>query len=318
MSTHGGGLSAMRGLYYTEYGEPEDVLQLGEVPALPMGPDTVAIDVVGAGINPVDWKIMNGYLQGAFETVWPIIPGWDVSGVVTAVGPAVTGFTPGQQVFAYARMDMIGRGTAAAKVVLPERVVAPAPTAIDLVSASAVPLAGLTAYQLVNRVDPQPGQTVLVLNASGGVGQFASQLAALRGARVIGTSSPRNHDYLRDLGIEPVAYGDTEVDAVRELAPEGVDVALDLIGGSALDTIEALLTPSGRFGSITDASDAVARGGAYVFVHPSQADLTELARLIDAGSLTVDVAATYGFDEAAAAYRRVKEGHVRGKVILTP
>lgn len=307
----------MRGLYYTEYGEPEDVLQLGEVPHLPMGPDSVAIDVVGAGINPVDWKIMSGYLQGAFETVWPIVPGWDVAGVVTAVGPAVTDFTPGQSVFAYARLDMIGRGTAAEKVVLPERVVAQAPTAIDLVTAAAVPLAGLTAYQLVERLDPQPGQTVLVLNASGGVGQWASQLAVLRGARVIGTSSPRNHDYLRSLGIEPVAYGDTEVAAIRELAPHGVDVALDLIGGAALDTIDAVLAASGRFGSITDAASALARGGAYVFVHPSQADLTELARLIDAGSVTVDVAATYGLDDAAAAYRRVKDGHVRGKVILT-
>lgn len=308
----------MRGLYYTEYGEPEDVLQVGEVPHLPMGPDTVAIDVVGAGINPVDWKIMGGHLQGAFDTMWPIIPGWDVAGMVHAVGPAVTDFAPGQAVFAYARLDVIGRGTAAERVVLPDRVVAAAPESIDLVSAAAVPLAGLTAFQLLRRLGPRPGETVLVLNASGGVGQFAVQLANHAGARVIGSSSPANHDHLRSLGVEPVAYGDGLIEAVRQLAPGGVDVAMDLIGGDALSTIEQVLAPDGRFGSITDSAGTLARGGAYVFVRPSSADLAELAQLIDGGHLVVDVAGTYPFDEAVTAFRRLMDGHVRGKVVLTP
>lgn len=309
----------MRGIYYTEYGEPEDILQLGEVPELPMGPDSVRIKVAGAGLNPVDWKIMSGYLTGAFETVMPIVPAWDVAGEITAVGPAVTEFVPGDRVYAYARLDFIGRGTAAAEIVLPVRVVASAPESIDLVTAAGVPLAGLTAWQVVARLDPRPGETVLVHNASGGVGQFAVQLAAVRGARVIGTASAANHEHLRSLGIEPVAYGNGLVDAVRAIAPDGVDVVADLIGGDATTAATtALLKPGGRWASIVDAQGALAAGGAYVFVRPSPGQLTELAALIDAGKVRVDLAATYPFDRAIEAYRRLKDGHVRGKIVLTP
>ena len=151
-----------RGIYYNEYGQPGDILQVGDVPLLPMGPDCVRIAVAGAGINPVDWKIMLGYLQGAFETHFPVVPGWDIAGEVTAVGPAVTEVAPGDRVYAYARLDMIGHGTAAEEVVLPVRVVAKAPDNIDLVTAAAVPLAGLTALQLLRQLSPQPGETVLV------------------------------------------------------------------------------------------------------------------------------------------------------------
>jgi len=309
----------MKGVFYTEYGEPEDILQYGEVPQLPMGPDSLAIEVAGAGINPVDWKIMGGYLDEAFETLWPIIPGWDVAGVVRAVGPAVSEFSPGDSVFAYARMDMIGRGTVAENVVIPQRLVAPAPRTLPLAHAAGVPLAALTALQLVRRLAPTPGEVMLVHNGSGGVGQFAVQLARLAGARVIGTASPGNHEHLRALQIEPVAYGPDLVDAVRGLAPDGVDVIADVIGGEAtIAATDALLKPSGRFGSILDGPGTLERGGIYVFVHPSPADLAELATLIDAGELLVDIAATYPMADAAAAYRRSKDGHVRGKIILTP
>lgn len=309
----------MRGIYYTEYGEPEDILQVGEVPILPMGPDSVRIKVAAAGLNPVDWKIMGGYLQGVFQTIMPIVPCWDVAGEVAAVGPGVTEFAPGDRVFAYARLDFIGRGTAAEEIVSPIRVVARAPESIDLTTAAGVPLAGLTAWQLVARLDPQPGETVLVHNASGGVGQFAVQLAALTGARVIGTASAANHEHLRGLGIEPVAYGEGLVDAVRALAPDGVDVVADLIGGDATTAATtALLKPGGRWGSLLDAPATLAAGGAYVFVRPSPGQLTELAGLIDAGKVRVDLAATYPFDQAVEAYRRLKDGHVRGKIVLTP
>jgi NADPH2:quinone reductase len=278
-----------------------------------MGPDCVEIAVAGAGLNPVDWKIMRGYLTGAFEHHLPIVPAWDVAGEVTAVGPSVTEFGVGDRVFAYARLDVIGHGTAADVVRLPVRVVAKAPESIDLVSAAAVPLAGLTAYQLVDRTQVSKGETVLVHNASGGVGQFAVQIAQARGARVIATASPANHDHLRALRAEPVAYGSGLPDAVAALAPVGIDVALDLIGGGALEQV-----PAHRYGSITDAQGVLALGGVYVFVRPSPADLDELSALIDAGQLRVDVAATYPFAEATTAYQRLEAGHVRGKIVLTP
>lgn len=306
-----------RAVNYTAFGGPES-LRVGEVESMPMGPDTVQIDVAGAGINPVDYKVGYGYLAGAIETFFPVVPGWDVAGVVTAVGPAVTEFVPGDRVFGYARMDVIKHGTAAESVVLPVRVLARAPESIDLITAAAVPLVGLTAYQLVSRMAIQPGETVLVHNASGGVGQFAAQLARLAGARVIGSSSPRNHEHLRGLGVEAVSYSESLVEQVRALAPDGVDAVLDLVGGGALDASDALLAPGGRVGSIADGEGALARGGVYVFVRPSPADLTELARLIDAGQLAVDLAATYSFDQASEAYQVLEQGHVRGKIVLTP
>lgn len=306
-----------RAVNYTAFGGPE-TLRVGEVDSMPMGPDSVQVEVAGAGINPVDFKIRYGYLAGAIETFFPVVPGWDVAGVVTAVGPAVTEFVPGDRVFGYARMDVIKHGTAAESVALPVRLLARAPESIDLVTAAAVPLAGLTAYQLVSRMAIQPGETVLVHNASGGVGQFAAQLARLAGARVIGTSSPRNHDYLRSLGVDAVSYGEPLVEQVRALAPGGVDVVLDLVGGDVLAASDVLLAEGGRVGSIADGQGAHARGGVYVFVRPSAADLTELARLIDAGQLAVDLAATYGFDQASEAYQLLEQGHVRGKIVLTP
>lgn len=301
-----------RSVHYTAFGGPQ-TLQIGDVDPLPMGPDCVEIAVAGAGINPVDWKIMRGYLTGAFEHHLPIVPAWDVAGEVTAVGPSVTEVAPGDQVYAYARLDVIGHGTAADMVRLPVRVVAKAPTSIDLVTAAAVPLAGLTAYQLVDRTRVGAGQTVLVHNASGGVGQFAVQIARAKGARVIGTASEANHEHLRELGAEPVSYGAGLAQTVAQLAPEGVDVALDLIGGGALEQVLAR-----RYGSITDAQGVLALGGVYVFVRPSAADLGDLARMIDAGMVRVDLADTYPFTQAAEAYERLEQGHVRGKIVLVP
>ena len=306
----------VRSAYYDQFG-PVTELQVGDIDPMPLGPDCVELQVAGAGINPVDYKAQYGYLAAAIEARFPVVPGWDVSGTITAVGPAVQDLSVGDQVFGYARMDHIEHGTAAEVVVVPDRLLAAAPTTIDLVTAAGVPLVGLTAYQLLARLQIQPGETVLVHNASGGVGQFAVQLARLAGARVIGSSSADNHDHLAQLGVEPVRYGPGLVDAVEALAPDGVDVVVDLIGGDVLEQSDALLKAGGRVGSIADGAGAKQRGGAYIFVRPSPTDLTELARLIDQGELKVDVAAHYLLDDVAAAYERLADGHVRGKIILT-
>lgn len=306
-----------RSVYYDAFGGPDSLI-VGDVEPMPTGPDCVRLEVAGAGINPVDYKVGYGYLAGAIETFFPLVTGWDVAGTVTAVGPAVVDFAVGDRVFGYARMDVVKHGTAAEEVVLPERLLAGAPAAVDLVTAAAVPLTGLTALQLVRRLDVVAGETVLVHNAAGGVGQFAVQLARIAGARVIGTASARNHDHLRSLGVEPVVYGDTLPEQVRGLAPKGADVVVDLIGGGALEQSDPLLADGGRVGSIADGAGALSRGGDYVFVHPSSADLAELARLIDAGLVLVDVAGTYPFAQAASAYAELEGGHVRGKIVLVP
>jgi NADPH:quinone reductase-like Zn-dependent oxidoreductase len=191
------------------------------------------------------------------------------------------------------------------------------PARMSWAEAGGLPLAGLTAYQaLVKALGVNEDDTVLIHAASGGVGSFAVQIALARGARVIGTAGPRNHDHLRSLGAEPVAYGPGLADEVRRLAPGGVSAALDLVGGEALDVTPELLTGKGRWASIVDPS-VTERGGRYVFVRPDPTDLAALARLADDGRLTVPVAKTFPLSEAAEAQRLSAEGHTRGKIVLT-
>ena len=282
-----------------------------------VGPDSLLVEVAAAGINPVDWKIVAGHLQGAFPHHLPLVPGWDVAGTVRAVGPAVTGVAPGDRVAAYARKDHVQNGTYAELVAVPERAYAIVPERVDLTTAGALPLAGLTAEQLLDATGVHEGDTVLVHAAAGGVGSFAVQLAGLRGARVIGTASEGNHDYLRGLGAEPVTYGDALVGNVRELAPGGVDVVIDLIGGEALAATPQLLAEGGRLSSIIDADAVRELGGTYVFVHPDGPMLGRLLQLVADDRLTVEIAQTFPLESTGKALAANREGHVRGKVVVT-
>jgi len=306
----------MRAVCYDHFGGPE-VLILGDLPEPKVGPDSVLVRVAAAGVNPVDIGIREGHLDGLFDAHFPVVPGWDLAGEVVRSGPAASTYAVGDRVVGYARLDSIGPGTCAEFVAVPERVLAPAPTSVPLTTAAALPLAGLTALQLVRAVGVGQGDTVLVHGAAGGVGQMTVQLAVLAGARVIGTASMGNHEHLRGLGAEPVEYGAGLADAVRALAPAGIDIALDLHGGDALEVSQALLAPGGELGSIIDAQDVLARGGAYVFVTPSAVDLAELAALVDAGRLAIDIAQVFPLEQTADAHRLVAGGHVRGKVVVS-
>lgn len=274
--------------------------------------------VRSASVNPVDWKVLSGGLDGLMTTHFPVVPGWDVAGVVEQVGLDTPEWQVGDEVIAYARKDWVQAGTYAELVSVPVRALARRPAALDWDQAAGLPLAGLTAYQLLTRLgvtaETGAGTTVLVHAAGGGVGSLAVQIATAYGARVIGTGSPANHDRLRALGAEPVAYGEGLVDAVRALAPEGVDVVLDLVGG-VLDQTLAVLAEGGRHGSIADGSVAE-RGGLSLWVRPSGEDLQVLADLADAGRLTVPVAEVFDLEHAADAMRASQSGHVAGKVAI--
>ncbi|GAB3968485.1 NADP-dependent oxidoreductase [Actinoallomurus acanthiterrae] len=297
------------------YGGPE-VLDLTDVPEPKVGPDSVLVRAKAAGVNPVDWKIREGYLDGLFPTHFPIIPGWDLAGVVERVGPAVSEFSPGDEVIGYVREDHLERGTYAELVSAPVRTLGRKPRGLSWAEAAGLPLAGLTAYQaLTKALTITPEDIVLVHAAAGGVGSFAVQIARAKGARVIGTASPHNHDRLRELGAEPVAYGPGLADEVRRLAPGGVSAALDLVGGEAIDVTPDLLTDKGRWASIIDPS-VIDRGGRYVFVRPDPTDLSALAGLVDDGRLTVTVAKSFPLVEAGEAQRLNAEGHTRGKIVL--
>jgi NADPH:quinone reductase-like Zn-dependent oxidoreductase len=297
----------VKAIVMNQYGGP-DVLKLTtDAPEPKVGPDFVLVRTKAAGVNPVDWKIREGRLDGLFQTDFPVIPGWDLAGVVERTGPAVSEFSPGDEVVGYVREDHVSRGTYAELVAAPVRTLGRKPARLSWAEAAGLPLAKALG---VNQDD-----TVLIHAASGGVGSFAVQIAVAKGARVIGTASPRNHDHLRELGAEPVAYGDGLVDQVRRLSPGGVSAVLDLVGGDALEVTPELLTGNGRWASIVDPS-VTERGGRYVFVRPDPNDLAALANLVDDGRVTVPVARTFPLAEAADAQRLSEEGHTRGKIVL--
>ena len=306
----------MKAVSYRTYGGPE-VLEYGDLPEPKVGPDAVLIKVRAAAVNPVDWKAQLGYLDGLLESVFPVIPGWDVSGVVVRPGVDAVEYQEGDEVIAYVREDFLSRGTFAEYVAAPVRTMARKPANLTFEQAAGLPLAGLTAYQaLVRAIRLGEGETVLVHAAAGGVGSLAVQIAAHLGARVIGTASERNHGYLCSLGAEPVTYGEGLADRVSALAPDGVDAVLDLVGGDALTVSPDLLATGGRLVSIADGA-VLGLGGRYFWVRPDADDLAALSELAERGVVEVEVAATFPLEKAADAQRLNAEGHTRGKIVVT-
>lgn len=308
----------MKAITFTEFGAA-DVLSLTDLPEPLVAPDGVLIRVRAAGVNPVDAKVRSGYLQTAFPHHFPVVPGWDVAGVVEAVGPAVTAFTAGDEVMGYARKDHIQGGTYAELVAVSERVLAPVPASLDFAEAAALPLAGLAAWQSLCTLDIGPGDVVVVHAGAGGVGHFAVQLARARGAaRVIATASPHNSDFLASLGAEPVDYGAGLVSRIAELVGgDGkVDAALDFVGGEALEAAGAMVRNPRRHSSIVNAQQVLAQGGRYVFVRPNGEQLRELGRIAESGRLRVEIAHRLPLAQASDAHRLIEGGHVRGKIVL--
>lgn len=313
----------MRAMALEEFGGSDKLREM-DLPRPVVGPDFVLIRVRAAGLNPVDWKLREGGLEAAFPHIFPVVPGWDAAGSVEAVGPAVTRFEPGDEVFAYCRKHFVGQGTYAEYVAVRDGSVAPMPAALDFPAAAAVPLAGLTARQaLLDTAGLHQGETVLVHAAAGGVGSFAVQIAACVGARAIGTASEEKHGYLRELGAaETVDYSREDfVAATREVAPGGVDVVLDTLGGETLRRSLDALRDGGRLVSIAEppaGEEFAGRGieSRYVFVRPDGGALEALGAMADEERLHVHLEETYPLSEAAAAMDRLQAGRVRGKLAL--
>ncbi len=304
----------MKAMAYRSYGGVEKLEQL-ELPIPKVGPGAVRIKVKAAAVNPVDWKVMAGYLDPILDTTFPAVPGWDVAGVVDAVGADTPEFAVGDEVHAYGRRDTVGIGSFAEYMTLPVGAVARKPQALSFEEAAALPLTGGTALRTLDALDLTDGQTLLIHNGAGGVGQAAIQIATARGVRVLATASGKNHELLASLGAEPLTYGDGLVEAVRALAPEGVDAVADFHGG-ALEQTLAVLKDSGRHASIADAG-AVEHGGRYIWVRPDGKELERLDALVEDGKLTVHVVSTRPMQEAAAAFEESMTGHAGGKIVLT-
>ena len=305
----------MQAMTYSRYGGPE-VLEQSEVRRPKVAPGFVLIRVKAASVNPVDWKVMSGGLDFMLDVHFPVIPGWDVAGVVEELGPDTPEYVPGDKVYAYGRRDTVSGGTYAELVALPVSMVARKPESLGWEQAAGLPLTGMVAQRTLDALAPSTGETLLIHNGSGGVGRIAIQLAVERGLRVIATASRQHHQRLREFGAEPVEYGDGLVHRLRGLAPQGADAVADFAGGVLEETL-AVLRNGGRHASIADPT-AAKHGGHYIWVRPDAAELARLSALADAGKLTVDIDRTFSMDQAADAMRYSKEGHASGKIVLTP
>lgn len=285
-------------------GGPE-VLRLGEVDEPHAGPGEVRISVRAVGVNPIDWKIRSD--NWPFPVELPFVPGIEAAGVVDEVGADVDGVALGDQVFGLTR-----RGTAQYAVL---RAWAAKPAALSWAEAAAVASSAETATRTLDLLGLVSGQTIVVNGASGSVGTAAVQLARLRGAIVIGTASEANHDVLRDLGATPVTYGDGLFARVRELAPQGVDLALDTAGRGALPDLIALTSSPDRVVTIAD-PDAEALGVRFSGSGDRGDALAPVAGLIEAGRYRVTVARTFPMAETGEAHRIGQAGHGPGKLVV--
>jgi NADPH:quinone reductase-like Zn-dependent oxidoreductase len=298
----------MKAVQYSRFGGPE-VLELVDLPDPHPSAGQVRLAVRAVGINPIDWKVRSGAMGGDL----PMPTGREVAGVVDEVGEGVSDVKPGDEVFGFA-----AGGDGAAELALSEEYAA-IPPSLDFAAAAGLPVAVETSVRTLDLLGVKSGSTVLINGAAGGVGSAAVQIARARGARVIGTASERNHEYLRSLGAEPTTYGDGLEQRVRELAPDGVDAALDAAGGGALPALVALTGSPDRVVTIADYQGAQETGvefsggmGTGRAVHA----LNEIGELIDAGKFSLPVAQTFPLDQIAKAHEVSEDGHVRGKLVL--
>lgn len=285
--------------------------------------DEVIINVRYAGVNPVDWKIREGYLKERLPHKFPLIPGWDAAGVIAAVGKDVEKFKVGDEVFAYCRKPEVQWGTYAESVALGAEFVAHKPKNTSFAEAAAIPLVGLTAWQaLFDAANLQKGQTVLVHAGAGGVGSLAIQFAKHIGARVMTTASVAKHDYVKKLGADvAIDYAYGFVEQVLKAAPEGVDLVFDCVGGKTLDESMPVVKRGGHIISIVQKPDEqlAEKYGihpGYVFVRPNGEQLAEIGRLIETGKVVVPKIEELSIKDVAKAQEQSRNGRTLGKMVL--
>ncbi|GAA3579028.1 NADP-dependent oxidoreductase [Microlunatus spumicola] len=301
----------MRALTYTEHGGPE-VLHVAAVPEPHAGPGQVRVRVAAAGVNPIDWKLLGGFMGGSETPEAPVVPGFDAAGVVDEVGEGVTGVSVGDDVFG------LGTGTQAELAVLTAW--APKPASLDWSVAAAAPSALEVSERVLRLVGVEPGQTLFVAGGAGGVGAVLVQTAVARGITVVASAGADNQGYLREIGAVPVTYGDGLVEAVRAAAPGGVDAVADVAGRTAAAELFALAPSHDKVISIANfdlaAEGALVTGGGPGESRPVEA-LGEGAELLRESRIVIKVQ-TFPLDRAAEAYATSLSGHVRGKLVLLP
>jgi NADPH:quinone reductase-like Zn-dependent oxidoreductase len=297
----------MRAVQYAQFGGPE-VLQVSDVPDPHAGAGQVRIAVRAVGVNPIDWKLRSGLMGGDL----PRGTGVEAAGVVDEVGDDVTSVAKGDRVF--------GPAPSAAAEFTVMTDFARIPQTLDFAGAAALPVAVETATRCLDLLGVSDGQTLLINGASGSVGLAAVQLARGRGARVIGSGSPRSQDRLAEYGAEPVLYGPSLAEEVTELAPDGVDRAIDMALSGGLATLVEVAGGPDNVIAIADFAGAQELGVRVTGGADSERAwhaLAEVAGLIDAGRFALPVAHTLPMAQIGEAQRLSEDGHPGGKIVVT-
>ncbi|MFI9320933.1 NADP-dependent oxidoreductase [Kitasatospora aureofaciens] len=290
---------------FVDYGGAE-VQEFLDRPVLAPGSGQLAITVRAAGVNPVDWKIRRGHLGREREL--PAVMGQEASGVVQQVGPGVTAFTPGDEVF-----GLVAAGGFAEQTLLRAELSALKPEAVDFDRAAVISVSVATADDALRQLALGAGRTLLILGIAGGVGSAAAQLARRQGLNVLGTASDANRPFVESLGAIQVRYGDGVAERIAAAAPDGVDAILDLVGGDALRAVAAVRT---ELVSTADPATAAELGGKPVDRSTTSETLAALAALVAAGDLDPHITGRHPLARAAEAVAAVESGHVRGKVVI--
>jgi NADPH:quinone reductase-like Zn-dependent oxidoreductase len=299
----------MKAIQFSEYGGPE-VLHVVEIDEPHAGPGQVRIAVRAAGVNPSDWKDRAGDARDSEPVPLPSGVGFEASGIVDEVGAGVSNVSPGDSVFGY------GRNAVAEYAVLTHW--AQKPKNVSFNVAGGLPVVAETAWRCLEQVGVEPGETLLVSGAAGGIGSAVVQLAHLRGITVVGTASEAKHDYLRGLGAIPTPYGSGLAKRVSELAPGGVDLALDLAGSGIIPELIEIAGDPARVLSAADLS-APQYGAKFCYGPPKNPErvFAEVARLCSEGRFRLHVEQIFPLERTAEAQELSARGHVTGKLIIS-
>lgn len=312
----------MHAIRVHEYGGPE-TLEYESIPNPEPAPSEVVVDVRAAGVNPIDWLVRKGYTDDALEPSLPYTPGWDLSGVVSAVGTDVSAFEPGDAVFGLVSMPDLGE-TYAEYAAVPASDLIYKPQGLDHTTAGGIPMVGLTAWRaLFEEGNLREDDRVLVHAAAGGVGHLAVQFARHVGAHVIGTASARNREYLQHLGVDRVVdYREQAFEAVID----DVDLVVDAIGGETLERSIEVCSNGGCVVTLPEPpAEAVVTTARqrdisvrWFSVEPNPEILREILLLVQDGVVQPTISDTFPLREAAAAHKESEDGHVRGKLVVEP
>lgn len=315
-ASHAHAADTMKAIQYSEYGAPE-VLHFVDVAKPVPGAGEVLVKVDAAGVNTIDWELRLREIP-KFSPKLPAIPGFDLTGRVVALGEGVSGHPIGEQVYTMLPLDMPNAYAEYARV--PVSALAPAPKQLDAVHAAAVPMAALTAYQAIfDAGGLKKGQTILIHGAAGGVAHMAVQLAKHAGARVIGTASASNLDFVRGLGADQVI--DYKAQKFEDVVHD-VDLVFDTVGDDTLERSYQVLRKGGRLVTIAgrvkpDVAEKYGVRATGVIVHPDPKQLADVAQLLDDGAIRVEIDSVYPLADAAKAHAKSETRHLHGRLVLT-